>query len=229
MNRNQGFSLVELLVSLTLLSLIVFTGTLAYQTFSDYWAREKTGFKDAYKLARGASLLHTTLEDIKPYLVVENKQPYFYFEGGETVLRAIRQQAVTAEGPALFELITKSSETGEGLDLIYSELPLKQSNFQNIQRHTDNFSYQFILMTGIQDLSFSFFGWPHFNDFANQYSQDNRIDEQQWFGFYSAKDTWVTPTQVRVEVVMMGGKTLKLDVPVAAFRDDLIDYYLTGE
>ncbi|WP_088331527.1 prepilin-type N-terminal cleavage/methylation domain-containing protein [Lacimicrobium sp. SS2-24] len=227
-HRDYGFSLIELLVALTLLTLIIFIGSYGYQTFSRYWGDELGDFGASYGKSRGLTIVVEAIKGIKPYLVVENQQPYFYFEGGESVFRAVRAKGVTTDGPAIFEIRAYREQGVDSLSLQYSELPLSRENFQQPDKWRQ-FSYQITILDGLEEFNLQYFGWAHFNDFAEEDGEgEGSVRSPEWYGFYSGKDTWITPMKMKM-AIRFEEHVNELEVPIKTIREDLIAYHLVGD
>ena len=72
MNRN-GFTLVELLITIMILSSLLFLGSFSYQMLANRWEKQLGTFDDSLSLSRNIQILERILTSAIP-LVIEDKQ-----------------------------------------------------------------------------------------------------------------------------------------------------------
>ncbi|AXQ99086.1 prepilin-type N-terminal cleavage/methylation domain-containing protein [Pseudoalteromonas piscicida] len=67
--KQKGFTLVELLISITLLSLVMATGTFAYFQFASRWDKELGDFQQQARTAKVVAQLEQVLKGSFPMLL----------------------------------------------------------------------------------------------------------------------------------------------------------------
>lgn len=223
MKSPRGFSLVELLVALTIFSLVIFIATFAYKNFSRYWEDNLGHFDRSFAQAKGINILQSSIADTMAYVLQNEQQIAFhYFEGGASVIRAIRQKSVVApEYPAAYELKVKPSESNPGqLALIYSETPFNRENYLQPSKW-EEYSYQLELLSNIEDLNFSYYGLANYKDLFGSEGDALVAALPQWFGLYSGEDTQLMPLLVRVQL-RSKGELFSFDIPLLASSFELL-------
>ena len=228
MSPKKGFSLVELLVSITLLSMMIFIATFGYQQFSRYWDRDLGSYDFKFAQLKGLNILSRTLTDVKPYVVLdENGEPYFYFEGGVSVIRSVRANSVSNPNvPASFQIKVFEDENNEGkVGVTYSELPLNAENFKQPQTW-EKYTYNITILSGLDDIAFSYLGWGHYDQLLESEENSSEL-AQQVFGNYSGEDTLIIPSKISSEVII-DGELFSFDTSLPFIREDLLDFYSTS-
>lgn len=229
----RGFSLVELLVAMTLLLLVSFTGTYAYSLYSAYWNKQLGNFEQVFAEVQGIVSLQAILKHIDPYIIRSADIPvYHWFEGGKSVIRAVTSQSLTQpEYPAAFELKVVNTDD-ESFALIYREKVMSLSPVL-FEGELDVYDNEIVLLQGLTNVSFEYFGWGHFDDWQVASRNDVQgdiaeVSERSWFGYYSGRDTLITPERIRV-TVEMSAKTAQFEVEISDFLKDDILMYLQSE
>ncbi len=155
----RGFSLVELLVSMVLLSAIVLLTSYSYAQFSSYWDGRLGRFDETFAELRDGWLLESILQNVHPY-VVKNSQstPVYYFEGNINGFIGVSKEAISENGtPAVIRLSLIQNEDLT-FDLVYEEAPMKQSALLNLQQNIAFKRPAVTLFSGLREAKFAYFG-----------------------------------------------------------------------
>ena len=76
MKPSKGFTLIEMLVTMTLLSAIIMVGSSAFALFSQRWDRQLDEFDDTLRYARDLAIVQRVLTSLIPYVVFsEDREP----------------------------------------------------------------------------------------------------------------------------------------------------------
>ena len=95
MSRDHGFTLVEILVAMVLLSMIVLIGSSAYGIFAQRWDGQLGKFDVAMQNTRDLMLVQEVLDSLMPYVVYrEDETPVVYFEGNRNGFVAVSSRSV---------------------------------------------------------------------------------------------------------------------------------------
>ena len=81
----KGFTLIEMLVTMVLLSFIVLVGSSAYGMFAQKWSGEMGNFDKTVQGVRDLMLVQEVLDTMIPYVVSgSDNRPGIFFEGNQT-------------------------------------------------------------------------------------------------------------------------------------------------
>ncbi|BDX07691.1 prepilin-type N-terminal cleavage/methylation domain-containing protein [Planctobacterium marinum] len=225
LNNQAGFTLIETLVAITILMMMIFIGTFGYQTYSVYWQKELGDFRSDLAEVRGVITLQRLIRNIKPIVFKGgNRGGYVYFEGGDSLIRAISNVSIASEDTAVaFEINVVQLDSGM-VKLVYREYPIAT---QPLLSEDDIGDYQdeITIINGFEDIRFEYYGWQDYNDYAaTQQLESNATFDKKWFGLYSAKDTLISPEQIKVRFKRKGVWS-ELKIPVSHFlHRDLLQY-----
>ena len=82
MKQSSGFTLIEMLVTVVLLSALILIGSFSYAQFSKLWNVQVNDFDIKLEHARNSILINEVLDSLLPYVVYDvNDEPSIYFEG----------------------------------------------------------------------------------------------------------------------------------------------------
>jgi prepilin-type N-terminal cleavage/methylation domain-containing protein len=227
MSPQRAFSLVEILVAMSILLLISFIGTYGHRTYSRYWQNELGDYQATFEKSVGATILFQVIKGIKPYIVKDGDKGFFYFEGGNQFVRSVTSKSLQfPEYPAVFEVSADRADSGQ-LTLVYKEFSMV--NGPVIDEPNDNaYVFERVLLTGIDDITFEYYGWPNYIEKAS-FESKSAPNTQQWHGLYSSKDTSITPSLIKITLII-DGKTSLIEVSIDDFLQRYIDPYVeTGE
>ena len=205
---------------------MMFIATYGYQQFARYWNEDFGHYNEKFSLLRGLNILGRTLLKIKPYLVIdETGKPYFFFEGGVSVIRSVISNSVSEVSmPGSFQLKVEEDEQTPGkLKLTYSELPFTASNYKNTELW-QNYTYQITILRGLDDIAFSYLGWAHYDEYLASDEGNTSLSPQR---YYSGKDTWMVPNLVTVNIVVDGQQSA-FNFSLPFIREDLLEFYSTS-
>jgi prepilin-type N-terminal cleavage/methylation domain-containing protein len=220
--RDGGFSLLEVLIAMTILLMVTFIGTYGYGLYSRYWQTELGHYQSAFDASKGVNILFKTLKDLKPYVVKDREQGFHYFEGGNRILRSVTSHSLQyPDYPALFEIALE--ERQDKKQLVYRELSMKDGPVLN---EPENVAYIFsiVLLNDVDDLVFEYYGWPNFIEKA-KYESKSSQGSPQWYGLYSGKDTLITPEIIKTTIII-DGKESVFEVAIDGFLPAYIDRYI---
>ena len=206
-NKNSGFTLVELLISISILSMLLFTGTYAYQTLSNRWDKSLTKFDDVYKVGKNVNLLRDILTATYPSIIfdlsVEPKKPTFFFEGSESRLLSITRSGLLKKVyPEIYRILITENRN-EKFNLVYQTSSSNEILLTAQQEII--FDKTIILLEDLDSAKFSYYGWDSVLQKGN--SQDNGSGAT-WRESFSAIDNQLLPNKIKVDI-QYEGKSLQ--------------------
>ena len=156
--HSRGFSLVELLISMVLLSTIVLLSSFSYAQFSKYWDGRLGNFDRAFSKLRNGWLLDDILGQVHPY-VVRNSQgvPRFYFEGNINGFVAVSKGSVSrVDTNSVIRLALVQNSDGS-YKLLFEEAPMSSRALVELTQQP-SFAPPIVLIESLQNPEFSYFG-----------------------------------------------------------------------
>lgn len=196
-SKYSGFTLIELMISISILSLLLFTGSYSYSLMSERWNKELGQFSSSAQTAKQLENLQRVLEGIQSFIVVDNKQiPSFFFVGdNKSILAVSRAGLFSGEFPEVFRLTTIEKKNGK-VDLVYqsstTESLLLIGTEQNIE-----FEQKITILSGLDNISIDYLGWAHLH--KKNAIQQSQID-YGWSERFSGIDRQLMPEQIRVRI-----------------------------
>lgn len=189
--RARGFTLIEVLLAMMLLSIVMYIGSLSFSIFSERWSKELGGFNDEVIKARNILLLRKVLKTVSNHLYQSEKDEVVYFFKGnsKSVAFVTNEPIFNSDKNVLVKLTITAADNGEE-QLWYSEsnLALLSSDALTPERS--------LLLLQDNDIRFNFYGWQSVEDF-NAYFE-NRTAQPQWSESYNAAATRQLPYAINL-------------------------------
>ncbi|WDE13267.1 prepilin-type N-terminal cleavage/methylation domain-containing protein [Thalassomonas haliotis] len=211
--KARGFTLIELMIAVTILSLLLFTASYTYSLMSTRWNKELGEFSSSARIAKHLELTQKLLEGIQSYVVRDKTDnPFFFFIGHSNSLLAVSQAGLfSGEYPEVFRLTVVEKENGL-VDLIYQSLSTERFLLTRTEQVID-FSRALVLFTDVESVDFNYFGWRHYNDKSNR---QQRGKNESWRSQYSGIDSQYMPSKLQLTITLAGQV---LTIPVVLETD----------
>lgn len=199
MKGYKGFTLIEMLISMALLSMVLLIATSAYSMFSDKWNGRLGYFNKSAANAKHLILVQEVLKSIKPYVVTnDSDNARLYFEGNRngfvTVsLRSLFQPNI----PAVIRLQAIQNDDFS-YTVTYQESTMASQLLTKVAQSLD-FTEPIILFENLQNVEFKYFGWPSLAD--KNWQPDVNFQRRQpkaWFTDFNSIENKVFPEKVKV-------------------------------
>lgn len=226
MKSNHGFTLVEIMISISILSLLLFTGSYVYRTISIHWDRELGQFSENFSQARSFNLLNEIISGAAPLVLVNSEGntsvPAMFFVGGnDSLLSLTKTGVIYPENAEIFRLTTVRNSQGK-LDLVYQSVAFRDNLILQTQTQI-NFKHKLTLLTDLDDVVFRYFGWENFNVKKADIEQ-NAIRQKNWFSSYSGVDRQLMPEKVEV-IVEKAGKSMRIQIELDPNSDRHLTHF----
>lgn len=198
--RDQGFTLIELMVSLVLLSMVILIGSSAFSMFSARWDGRLGKFNQSVNQARNMILVEEALSSIIPYVTFDDSDnPQLYFEGNRNGFVAVTLRPVFSPGQAAvirFQAIQQADLT---FKLSYQEWPMAEGVLVNSQQEIP-FNTPLVLFSNLQQVNFSYYGWRSLKDRDwTPDSQNSNRRSKSWSNNYNSLNIGLQPEKIAVE------------------------------
>lgn len=219
--RSYGYTLIEVLIALTIFMGLMFMANYSYSLYSQYWHGRLGSFDQTLFHYRGLLQVKESIDSSIPYIVNggEGLGQTFYFLGradGFTLVSAAPIFAKTVNDAAVVRIF--SERNSDGYQLVYEEAPLSENLLTRLDQQLD-FKYRTVLMVTKQSVKFEYFGWRHMEHKKRPSGKADSLPV--WASQYDAAKTQVQPKKVRIT---LDGQPLEFDLPEG--HQSLIDFYL---
>jgi len=218
----RGFSLLEMLVAVVVLSMVIGISTYAYSLFIRQWDGHLGRFDEAQAEYQRLEWLSTALQDTLPYLVRDAKNALgFYFLGRDEGLTLVTMSPIFGVGePALIRVFREPENNGTWR-LVYEEAPFAG----NVLAHADQrmeFRHRLVVAKGLPRPEFRYFGWA---DLESRVNIENLPGTgRAWFDEYDGLRRQFHPEKIELG---LGTDVAVFDIPVRA--DVLVTLYSEAE
>ncbi|CAI8296920.1 MAG: Uncharacterised protein [Porticoccaceae bacterium UBA1117] len=190
MNVNKGFTLIEILVTMSLLSMIVLIGSSAIGLFGSRWDGRLGHFEDTMRNAQQVLLVQDVLKSLVPYVAYNRSgKPVIYFEGNRNGFVAVSSKSIYSDRD--FAVVRFSVKQADDLtfDVLYEEAPMSANVLVSLNQ-TLSFTSPMVLFESVSNPHFQYFGWPN---------AEKREDESglttpaRWLETYNGLDALFAP------------------------------------
>ena len=158
-SRVAGFTLVELLISIAIMSMVIGLASYGFSLFSQHWDGPRKSFDRSVGQVQRLDLVSRALGDAIPWVVRdETNRPGFYFLGREEGVTLVTASPIYAvDAPAVVRIF-REPEAGGRWRLVYEEAPLSSVRLTKASQILP-FQHRLIILQGIEAISFRYLGW----------------------------------------------------------------------
>lgn len=205
----RGFSLLEMLVSVAVLSIVIGISTFAYSMFIRQWDGHLGRFGEAQARYQRLDWLAAALEDTLPYVVRDKTgEPGFYFLGRDEGLTLVTLSPIFAVGKPALIRVFREDDGENGWRLVYEEAPFADTLLARADQRME-FRHRLVVARGIPRPRFRYFGWP---DIASRSTlEDEPGSAPAWFEEYDGIVRRYHPQKIELR---FGAEVAEFDVPV---------------
>lgn len=218
----RGFSLLEMLVAVVVLSMVIGISTYAYSLSIRQWDGNLGRFDESQAQYQRLEWLATALQDTLPYLVRDDKNELgFYFLGRDEGLTSVTMSPIFGVGePALIRVFREPEDSGTWR-LVYEEAPFAG----NVLAYADQrmeFRHRLVIARGLPRPEFRYFGWADLQSSFN--FEDSLSTGRAWFDEYDGLQRQYHPEKIELG---LGSDVAVFEVPVRA--NALVTDYVEAE
>ena len=200
LSKTHGFSLVELLVAITILSMTILISNQAFSFFMQRWNGELGRFNNELALIKTSILVSETLNSIVPYLVnLPDGSKGFYFEGNRNGFVAVSQQSIADPETAAVVRLSAVQDKQGLFTLLYEEWPM-QHDILKAHNQFIPFSVPIVIQSGLKDIRFQYFGESvaNNNDLTSLDEDSQNRNVKKWYDNYNGLDTLRQPLKIEI-------------------------------
>ena len=205
----KGFSLLEMLVAVVVLSMVIGISTYAYSMFIRQWDGRLGRFDEAQAQYQRLEWLAAALEDTLPYVVRDDEGALgFYFLGREEGLTLVTMSPIFAIGePALIRVFREPDEE-DAWKLVYEEAPFAGTLLVHPDQRMD-FRHRLVIARGLPRPVFRYFGWT---DLRSRVTVEESLSaERLWFDEYDGIVRQFHPEKIELR---LGREAAVIEFPV---------------
>ncbi len=197
----RGFTLVELLIAMSIMLAMLVLAATAYQLYTDSWQRDLSKIERSYQNFRYNELLLDAMQAILPLAVTDQGSRAYYFLGREEGFTAVTYSAIFNSGyPAVIRVFRETNDDGS-YRLVYEEASLQHIVLKSAEQ-TLPFSRRQVILNDLSDLSFSYFGWKDI-DLRMAAMGDINVSltaKPEWFDEYDAISRRLHPQKIKIVI-----------------------------
>ena len=198
LQEQKGFTLIETLISMVLLSMIIFVGSMSFSTFSSKWQDNLGHFDSKVIEVKMQFLLQKTLQSTANYLAKEskNQEPYYFFHGNSQELLFVSNNPIFSENTqAMVRLSVVYNANNTTSSILYQEAPMTEQILLQ-KEFAPLFLNQTLLLTNKQNIRFNYFGWKNPNE-RIEAVEDNEI-MPTWDNNYHGDISGIMPLAINI-------------------------------
>ena len=198
MNRNaRGFSLVELLVAMAIMSMTIMIASMGYSFFTDRWYSERHKFQKAATISRNLKATHSAINGIYPYLLnTSSKEVGVYFEGNQDAFITVTSRSLAEpDVPAVIRIAVSQLDNFEYV-LTYEEASMRMAPVVSASQPI-NFSSPVVLLTGVSDIKLEYYGFENIDGLTSG-------SAKSWWQTFNGFQRKLLPDAIRIAFVWEG-------------------------
>ncbi|MDN7134490.1 PulJ/GspJ family protein [Pseudidiomarina terrestris] len=198
---SSGFTLVETLIAMVLLSLLMISGALAFDYFSQNWQRNKGIAQDSGERHHLATLVQKVTRNTYSKAVYDdNERLGFYFLGRDEGFTAVSHISVqNPNASSVYRLFREPNGDG-GFRLVYEEAVLTAVYLRNASQELP-FNFRRILYDNLEQIEFRYFGFQSLTQRNQTVSAEGPEQYSlEWFSEYDGMQRVLHPQGIEVNL-----------------------------
>ncbi len=210
----MGFSLIEMLIAMAIMSMTLLISSLGYSFFMEKWQGNLGRFDNSVLLAKKLMLTRQALSGLLPYILRDqNNQTVIYFEGNQDSLVGVTARAFySPKTPSVFRFNIVQADDFS-YSLVYEEASLAQSPLVSLKQPI-NYRHKIVLFTNLSDIKFSYYGYKNDTDRINGV-------KQEWWQSFNALSRRLLPATIRISFIL-DDQQEQFEFPVAQIDPRLL-------
>jgi general secretion pathway protein J len=203
--KDKGFTLLEVIVTMTILALILLMISGAFRLGLSAWDRGEQAREEYQRQRTATQLVMRQVKSMVPYKIKTQKAEgdYLAFEGKGTSLKFVSTLSLKAIRPnglvfAVYEFKEGGPEGGRLV--VYEKRVVNKDFFEEGPKEEEGVT----VLEGLSNVRFEYF----------REEDAEKTRTEAWLDEWSAKEEKELPAAVRVKIVFKSGKTEQEDVPL---------------
>jgi prepilin-type N-terminal cleavage/methylation domain-containing protein len=208
---HRGITLIELLIAMSILSLIMALASYGFSLFAGYWERSRGSFEQSSARLQRLSLVIHSVEASVPWLVKDAQNDIgFYFLGREEGFTFVTTEPVfSSQGMAVVRLFRERESMGR-FRLVYEEAPLMGVNLERADQVLP-FAHRLVVLSSLRSLSFRYFGYMSAASRGLGMDDERAIEASaQWLTTFDGLEAGLNPMKVGIS---LDGAEFRFELP----------------
>lgn len=230
--RMTGLTLIELLVTLILMSLVLGVATVSLSQFSRYSDKSGRSFSVQVSELLEMERLNESLEKSLDYYIRANQTTNsLYFVGEEQEIKFVSTTSWLQGEKTSINFLTIEQDPNDDnlLSMVLYQQMLSDSVFYEEGQLPDKESMQaFVILTGIRDISFDYLGIKDVRQLFLNNEGNNYQRNLRWDSRYSALQTGYLPDKIRINIQWPDGRQWPCIIRVRAMNQAKRSLMLDG-
>jgi hypothetical protein len=184
--KGKGFTLIELMLSTSLLMMVMFSGYYAYSLYSQKWQKRVDYFWNGTKQGVGLDAVNKLFISTANYVIKNNAgKESLYFVANSNSIRFISNSPIFSSGTALVELSIQ--RLGDKESLIYRENNLLNKPVYTLEalENITEWHKEAVLFNGYDEIKWAFYGWTSFADALEQANIAENVEKRELRKLYT--------------------------------------------
>lgn len=196
MNNYRGFTLIEVLISMTILTMIMLLGTWSFSLFSSRWDGRLGHFDESVAQTKDYVLLNDIVSSITPFVYKNGTERHYYFSSTNDYLAGVTQSSIFFPNQAaLFKLTVEPLGDGTAY-LLYQEAQLTVLNDPQAITYT----HEKILIQGANKIRFSVYAWSSaIEKIQSEDPLSSNAQSPVWRASYDSAESHLMPISVSIK------------------------------
>ena len=191
----KGFSLVELLVAMAIMSMTILISSMGYGFFMEKWDGELGDFDLASGNAKKLLMVKQAISNVYPYVLrTADNTPVFYFEGTTDSFVGVAKTSLTnSDFPSVIRVSVGQADDFSYF-IRYEEAVLNRFPLVSLKQQLP-FDRQMALLSGLTAVQIEYFGFENQDARAQQ-------GQRQWWTSFNSLQRGVMPSAIRLLFVL---------------------------
>lgn len=219
-SANTGFTLIEVMISLLIMTLLITTAQLSYSMFATRWKNELGNFYAELDTFKSLSFLQKMLDGIHPFVVKNDSNlPVFLFVGGNKSLYGVNRNGFSNHWE-VFRLTAVKKD--DKFQLIYQYKAM--SDFSMVKTSQEIvFEDERVILENVDEMSVEYFGWQHIYIKTGD-MKESGPQKPVWTSTYSGLDSRYMPNTIRLRI-QINGQIVELNSLMQNSFEDYLTVY----
>ncbi|MEW6983268.1 type II secretion system protein J [Colwelliaceae bacterium 6471] len=220
-SKNEGFTLIELILATSLLMIVLFSGYYAYSLYSQKWQKRVDVYWRGTNQSIGVDTVNKLISSTILYSVKSEKGQFqLFFSGDAQRMQFVTSSPIYLDGDAIVELSIRQNSLSK--EVVYKEKSLADFvliDTKQFNATENNFwDVEATLIDGFEDISFAYFGWQSFEQALNDMNLEEdilrSIEKPEWYTMHKMESVRIVPEIIQVNFqTAQKVETIKISLP----------------